>query len=111
MDNLIYGRIPLSAEIQAFAYRNVLRIIKETGCGYDEAWNIFKKEFEKKMNATVNHMQTIVEKTNDQKTKGAKRQQQNQYKPKMDGNRNQDIGVREDHRPQREVRPVDDPTE
>lgn len=111
MDNLIYGRIPLSAEIQAFAYRNVLRIIKETGCGYDEAWDIFKKEFEKKMGATVNHMQTIVEKTNDQKMKGANRKQQNQHKPKMDGNRNQDIRIREDHRAQREIRPDDDPTE
>lgn len=100
MTDLIYGRIPLSAEIQAFAYRNVLRIIKETGCGYDEAWDIFKKEFSEKMDAQMDRM------------KGAeKKHQQNQYKPKMDRNRNRNQRVREDHPAQREVCANDAPAE
>lgn len=85
-------QIPLSYEIQAFAYKNVLRIIKETGCGYDEAWDIFKNEFTKKLTARL------------ESTKEAdKRHQQHSDKQKMDGNRNRNKRVCKDHRTQREV--------
>ena len=98
MTDLIYGRIPLSAEIQAFAYRNVLRIIKETGCGYDEAWDIFKKEFSEKMDVQMDRMKRTD-----------KKNQQNQYKPKMYKNRNQK--VRENNQTQQKVQESDIPAE
>ena len=34
----------MSAEIQAFAFRRILQIIRGKGCSYDEAWDIFKNE-------------------------------------------------------------------
>jgi len=88
---MISEKIPLSYEIQAFAYRNVLKIIKEKGCGYDEAWDIFKKEFTEKMTARLKNM------------KEGDRDHQYSNQSKMDRNRNHNRKVRENDRAQSEV--------
>lgn len=94
---MIFEKIPLSYEIQAFAYRNVLRIIKERKCRYDEAWDIFKKEFTEKLTAQLNTMK-----------EGDKGRQPHSNQQKMDRNRNRNLGVRENHRSQRTVCSTDD---
>lgn len=93
-------RISLSYEIQAFAYRNVLRIIKEKGCGYEEAWDVFKKEFVEKMTARLEQIEEVD-----------RRNQQHSDEQEMDGNRSQHCGLCENYRTQRELRPGNDSSE
>lgn len=92
--------VPLSYEIQAFAYRNVLRIIKEKGCGYNEAWDIFKKEFIEKMTVQLDGL--IKEDDN---------RQQNSNKSKMDGNRDQRGRLRTNRKSQRKIHSRDGTSE
>lgn len=93
-------RIPLSYEIQAFAYRNVLKIIKEKRCGYEEAWDIFKKEFIAKMTARLGQIE-----------EDDRRHQQHSDEQEMDGNRSQHCGLCKNYRTQRELCPGNDSSE
>lgn len=92
--------VPLSYEIQAFAYRNVLRIIKEKGCSYNEAWNIFKKEFVEKMTVQLDGLM-----------KEGDDGQQNSNKSKMDGNRDQRGRLRANRKSQRKIHSRDGTSE
>ena len=61
--------IPISHQIQAFVYRHILQIIKNRGCSYEEAWDIFKEE-----------LSSLLEKEDES------RQQQIPNQQKMDSN-------------------------
>lgn len=49
MSVLNAGSELLSPEIQAVCYREVLRIIQEKGCSYEEGWKIFQKQMERQL--------------------------------------------------------------
>ena len=100
--NEIVPDIPISAEIQAICYRQVLRIIKEKKCSYEEAWKIFREKMEERLfsgGCNENGM-----KIGRKILKEAERRQQFSDRQAMDNSGDEPGDVCKAHRAQRRVR-------